>query len=271
MGPRQTARGIVRVVESGVENAIRSLVAGRGLTFSTFTLLVFGGAGGLHACGLARRLGIARILVPPDPGLFSALGLALSPCAWESSRTVLQRTRDLRTKTIDSLTEGMVREGTRQINRDDPSSGAGIRVFRTADLRYAGQSHELTLPVGPRLAQRFHRDHERAYGYARRGDEMELVTLRVRVEGPVPKLDWRSIFGATRPSGMATERRLPGRFSTRGSVRCLPRFSLPRHARLAGPLLVEEYSATTYVADGFELRVGDLGELVIEDRVGTRA
>jgi N-methylhydantoinase A len=183
---------------------------------------------------------------------------------------VLQRTRDLRTETIDSLTKEMVREGTRQITRDDPSSGSGIRVLRTADLRYAGQSHELTLPVGPRLAQRFHRLHKRAYGYARRGDEMELVTLRVRVEGPVPKLDWRRMFGATRPSGVAANRRLWDRFSTPGSVRCLPRASLPRRASLAGPFLVEEYSATTYVADGFELRVGDLGELVIDDRAGTK-
>lgn len=183
---------------------------------------------------------------------------------------MLRRTRVLRREEIDSLTKGMVSEGAREVTRDGASARDGVRVFRSADLRYAGQSHELTLPVGPNLAQSFHRLHERAYGYSRPGDEMELVTLRVRVEGPAPKLDWKKVFGPSRLSSVPRDLKPGRRRSPERVLRCLPRSSLPPRTRLSGPILVEEYSATTYVAEGFDLRVGDLGELVIDDRAGIR-
>jgi len=258
------ARGIVQVVESGVENAIRSLVAGKGLTFPAFSLLVFGGAGGLHACGLARRLGIRRIVVPLDPGAFSALGLAISPAVWEASRTVLLKARVFTNRELDHLTREMIRSGKSEVER----SGAyrsGLRVIREADLRYEGQSHELTLPLGPDLAGRFHRSHEAAFGYARGGEALELVTVRVRIESPAPPFNWTR-SGRRRVS--SREKRQPSGI-TRARAHeapCVPRQSLPEGKQIPGPLLVEEYSATTYVAAGFLLSVGPAGELVLEAR-----
>lgn len=258
------ARGIVQVVESGVENAIRSLVAGKGLTFPAFSLLVFGGAGGLHACGLARRLGIRRIVVPLDPGAFSALGLAISPAVWEASRTVLLKAKVFTNRELDHLTREMIRNGKSEVER----SGAfrsGLRVIREADLRYEGQSHELTLPFGPDLAGRFHRSHEAAFGYARGGEALELVTVRVRIESPAPPFNWTR-SGRRRVS--SREKRQPSGI-TRALAHeapCVPRQSLPEGKQIPGPLVVEEYSATTYVAAGFLLSVGPAGELVLEAR-----
>ena len=264
---KQAARGIVRVVESGLENALRSLVAGKGYTLREFTLLVFGGAGGLHACGLARRLGVRRILVPPDPGTFSAMGLALSPCTWESSRTVLLQFSSLAAPRIRSLLRPMVEEGARAVRTQSGLPRSRLRILPEADLRYAGQSHEITLPLSASIARRFHRAHAKAYGYARAGETIELVTLRVRVEGTAPSFDWRRRAAASVspvPPGFSSPRRMRGN----AGLRCLRRTELSGVGPLRGPLLVEEYGATTYVAAGFEVGVGRFGELVIEDQSG---
>jgi N-methylhydantoinase A len=263
LSPQQAALGVVRVVESSLENAVRSLVAGRGLTFGDFALLVFGGAGGLHACGLARRLGIRRIIVPPDPGAFSAMGLACSPCIWESSRTVLRRSRAFGASGIAALLRPMLDEGRRQVLKESGPS-ARLRIRCEGDLRYAGQSHEITLPMAAHLAQRFHRAHQAAYGYARRGEDVELVTVRVRVEGPTPAFRWRppSISRAASPAATAKPRRRPVG---------LARETLAPGRRLPGPLLIEEYGATTFVAPGFVLTLGSLGELILEDLSPARA
>jgi N-methylhydantoinase A len=265
LAPDAVARGIIQVVESGIENAIRSLVAGKGLTFPGFSLLVFGGAGGLHACGLARRLGIRRVLVPLDPGAFSALGLAISPAVWEASRTVLLKARAFTSRQIDRLTREMIRNGKLVVERSG-ADRSGIRVIREADLRYEGQSHELTLPLGADLDGRFHRAHETSFGYSRRGDALELVTVRVRIESLAPPFNWTRSARRQRAAG-SEYRQSPGtgRAGARGAP-CIPRHSLPEGKQLPGPLLVEEYSATTYVAAGFLLSVGPAGELVLEAR-----
>ena len=268
-GAEATALGIVRVVESGVENAIRSLVAGKGLTFPAFSLLVFGGAGGLHACGLARRLGIRRILVPPDPGTFSALGLAISPCAWEASRTVLRRSRVFGSREMDRLTREMIQKGRSAVGRSG-AHRARLRIVREADLRYEGQSHELTLGIEPDLVERFHRAHESAFGYARRGDAVELVTVRVRVESAAPHFDWKLDIPRAQSSGLGRGKPMEVARSGGRGVACIPRQSLRPGAQLRGPILVEEYSATTYVAAGFEMSVGRCGELVLQSLPGAR-
>ncbi|HEV8375611.1 MAG TPA: hydantoinase/oxoprolinase family protein, partial [Candidatus Polarisedimenticolia bacterium] len=158
MGVEETARGILRVVESSVENSIRSLAAGKGLVPASLALLVFGGAGGLHACALARRLGIGRILVPTDPGAFSALGLASSTATWEASRTVMRRIRRLGRAERAEMTLDLEKEGKAAMSKEGHRLSS-LRVVREADARYVGQSHELTLPLVAGFPDRFHEDH----------------------------------------------------------------------------------------------------------------
>jgi N-methylhydantoinase A len=141
--------------------ALRVVSVERGRDPRDFALVAFGGAGPLHACALAEELGVRTVLVPEAAGVLSALGLAVSD----------ERRDDVRSE-VRPLREA----------EELPSEGE-------ADLRYRGQSFELTVPLGPRLAERFHRLHEERYGYADRDRELELVAVRTSEVRPGPELE----------------------------------------------------------------------------------
>jgi N-methylhydantoinase A len=153
---------VVEVVNAEMLRALRLISVERGHDPREFALVAFGGAGPLHACALAEELGIETVLVPAAAGVLSALGLAAS-----------DERRDRVTSYVRPLTE--VDAG------ELPAEGE-------ADLRYAGQSFELTVPLGADLAEAFHLAHEERYGYADRSRPVELVAVRTADVRPGPEL-----------------------------------------------------------------------------------
>jgi N-methylhydantoinase A len=147
--------------------ALRLVSVERGVDPANLALAAFGGAGPLHACALADELGVRTVLVPEAAGMLSALGLA-----------VTDERRD------------HVRSEVRPL-----SEVADLQPDGEADLRYVGQSHELTVPLGPELRERFHRAHEDRYGYADRNRQLELVAVRTVDVRPGPQL----VLPASRP------------------------------------------------------------------------
>jgi len=267
LSPQGAALGILRVADAALERAVRRISAGRGQHPARFALLVFGGAGGLHACSLASALGIREILVPPDPGAFSALGLCFSPPAWEVSRTVMMRATTFPSDAVARLLSPLEREAARALRREGHPA-ATHRLEREADLRYAGQSHELTVSVAGDLAQAFHRVHLEEFGYERPGETIELVNLRVRALARVPR-------PSLRRAGMRRRRACAcGSLVSvldRGRSREVPiyrRESIAPGGFLSGPALVTEYSATTWVAPGCSLEMDGLGILRIRLKGG---
>jgi len=160
---------VVAVVNAEMLAALRVVSVERGLDPRDFALVAFGGAGALHACALAEELEIGTVLVPEAAGVLSALGLALS---------------DERRDTVRSLVVPLAEAG------ELPAGGE-------ADVRYAGQSFELTVPLGGDVAEAFHRAHEERYGYADRGRALELVALRTAEVRPGPA--YAHVGGAARP------------------------------------------------------------------------
>lgn len=152
---------VVEVVNAEMLRALRVVSVERGQDPREFALVAYGGAGPLHACALAEELGMEAVLVPAAAGVLSALGLAVGD---ERRDRVVSHVRPL--GEVDDL----------------PTSGE-------ADLRYRGQSFELTVPLGDDLAERFHRVHEERYGYADRGREVELVAVRTAEVVPGPELE----------------------------------------------------------------------------------
>jgi len=152
---------VVEVVNAEMLRALRVVSVERGHDPRDFALVAYGGAGPLHACALAEELGIEAVLVPAAAGVLSALGLAAGD---ERRDRVVSHVRPL-TEVGDLPPEGQ------------------------ADLRYAGQSFELTVPIGGDLSERFHRTHEERYGYADRGREVELVAIRTAEIVPGPELE----------------------------------------------------------------------------------
>ncbi len=215
-----TASGMLEVVDSHMEHALRSVSVEEGADPRAAVLVAFGGAGGLHATRLARGLGIRNVLVPPLSGVFSAPGLLLAAPRADAARTVMMPEDDGRLQAeIGRLTA----EASARFSDIFGFEQLSTRV--TADVRYVGQSHELEVEAGrswPVVRDRFETAHLKMFGFARPDEAVELVNLRVTATGEAP-LSWRGpVVLGRRPR---TRQRLASRCSGRrmGSSDSAPR------------------------------------------------
>ena len=161
----QAALGVVQVANAHMERALRVISVERGHDPRDFTLLSFGGAGGLHAADLARGLGIPRVLVPPLASTLSAFGMLAADVVKDYTRTVMLP-GDTSLSTLEGLFAPLSARGQREVEAEGVTA-EHIHVERFIDMRYQGQSYELTVPFSERLAEDFHGLHNATYGYAR--------------------------------------------------------------------------------------------------------
>jgi N-methylhydantoinase A len=177
----QAALGVVQVANAHMERALRVISVERGHDPRDFTLLSFGGAGGLHAADLARGLGIPRVLVPPLASTLSAFGMLAADVVKDYTQTVMLP-GDTSLSILEGLFAPLSARGQREVEAERVAVDH-IHVERFIDMRYQGQSYELTVPFSERLAANFHDLHKSTYGYARDQASVELVNLRVRAVG----------------------------------------------------------------------------------------
>ena len=253
------AEGVIRVVNANMEKAIRVVSIERGYDTREFTLVAFGGAGGLHACELAAGLGIPRVLVPPLPGALSAYGILASDVVKDYSRTVLWSVaRQESSSDLKKKLRAEFNELEAAARRDFMAEGwkKAIQLRHSADLRYQGQGYELNVPAPgfniSALTESFHREHRRRYGYSHPEREVEIVTLRLRAAQP------------SQLSSFKTEERDAGRAAKKKNV--FQRASLKKNRTYRGPAVVTEYSATAYIPSGMKFHVDAAGSLVVEIR-----
>lgn len=177
------ALGMVEVVNAHMERALRVISVERGHDPADFCLVAFGGAGGLHAADLARRLGIPRVLVSPYASTLSALGMLTADVVKDYVQTVMLP-GDTPHRTLATQLEPLLRRGAQElVGEGIPPEG--ITAEPLLDLRYRGQSYELTVPFNDKTVEAFHGAHRRAYGYADAATPLEIVNLRVRAVGQV--------------------------------------------------------------------------------------
>ena len=239
------AAGIVRVANANMERAIRVVSVERGHDPRDFALIAFGGCGGLHACEMAAELGIRTVLVPEHAGALSALGMLLADHVRDYAAGVLNR------PDIEREFERLERAARKELRASE--------LIRSADIRYAGQSYELTVPwhaanpAGP-----FHREHQRVYGYANPGRPVEVVAIRVRarLRTAKPKMlrRLRKVSAAKPPA-----RRIYAAGAWR-DTRVFRRADLSSNAR-AGPALVIDYGSTTLIPPGWRFVLDRNGTL----------
>ena len=247
--PEALALGVLRVAEAAMERAIRVISVERGHDPAAFSLVAFGGAGGLHAASLAARLGMRRVIVPPRPGVFSAWGMALADVVRDASRT--WRTWD----GVEEAFAAMTAELRAELAREGFAAPA---IERTADLRYEGQSFELGVPWGDDAVARFHALHETRYGYRDETRAVEPVTLRVRGAGVVLAAEeGGAVEPAPRDAGPARSgERDVGFTEGRRRTAIFRREALEPGMTAPGPAVIEELSATTVVPPGTRFVVG---------------
>jgi len=272
----QFAAGVIRVVNSTMEKAIRVVSIERGYDPREFTLVAFGGAGGLHACELAEGLSIPRVMIPAMPGALSAFGILVSDVVKDYSRTVLWRAGAKHPAERLEREFKILHSRAEADFRGEAWSGS-ITHKRSVDIRYRGQGYELNIPYTRNLIRDFRREHERRYGYSYADRDVELVTLRLRstiksTQAPL------TTSGATNHAGTAA----PGRSSRAKPGSALPnrapvyfagkKVAAAIHARdtlkvgkkHSGPAIVTEYSATTVVPAGRSFWLDKQGNLMIE-------
>ena len=253
------AAGILRVIETSMEKAIRVISVEKGYDPRDFTLVAFGGGGPLHACALARALQVPRVLIPALPGALSAVGILLADTMREYSRTVMQPiTSDLESAFLELESLG---------EQEFAAESLTGQAFRSVDLRYTGQGYELNLPFSPNMAEDFHALHKRRYGFASQTRPLEIVNVRVRLVAaaepfapprhPVIAGDGAQALEGTRSvffDGLAHETRLYNRDLLRAGD------------TLNGPAIISEYSSATILPPADTLIVDTFLNLIIEVR-----
>jgi N-methylhydantoinase A len=251
----ETALGVVRVVEEVMAGAIRTVSIEQGADPRDAWLVAFGGAGGLHATALARSLDMAGVIIPPHGGVFSAAGLLLSPPRVDLARSVLLAEGE----DPDSVISGLGAEVAGRL--------PGGSVETLVDVRYLGQSHEVTVPYAPGdgwgvLAKRFHALHRDRNGFARRDDPIEIVTIRATATGS-PAIDPESAFSWS-PVGEARIG-LRSAISDTGPVEATVwnRTGLAVGTEINGPAVIEESEATTWIGPGERAVVSASGALEV--------
>jgi N-methylhydantoinase A len=261
----QFAQGILAVVEATMEKAIRVISIERGRDTRDYTLVAFGGAGGLHACSLAEKLSMSRVIIPKFPGALSALGLLRADVVKDFSRTVLitvessaSATRDLRHAFAQIDREGF------STMRNQGFSKEKLCVERFLDVRYTGQAYELSVPATGNFVRAFHGEHELRYGHASPTRSIEIVNVRSRFIGAMPKLNWtRHRLGPPECLSAITV--------TRGVIFSTRKERTPIYVReklhsgniVRGPAIIAEYSGTTVVPPGWRAVVDAYENIVL--------
>jgi N-methylhydantoinase A len=268
------AAGVIRVVNSTMEKAIRVVSIERGRDPRDFALVAFGGAGGLHACALAEALSIPRVIVPAFPGALSALGILVSDVIKDYSRTILSRVSGkLPAAQLDREFSTLQRQSAKDFQEE--SWQGKVHYQRSVDIRYRGQGYELNLPFTRNLLKEFEEEHKRRYGYTHPTRDVELVTLRLRavVKSPPLKATTARVgMGALASPGGAkvgspSTPKSPVLFEGKKLATAIhSRDTLKPGKTYRGPAIITEYSATTLIPPGKRFQIDPVASLIVTIR-----
>lgn len=276
----QMALGIYRMVNENMANAARVHAAERGIDIRGYAMVATGGAGPVHACGVAERLSIKKVIVPPVAGVGSAFGLMLAPISFDFARSYVSRLKNLDLVRLNRLFSEMEEAGVDVVAEAGVKAG-DIQVERLADVRYVGQGHEIRIAVSSgalgdgataQIKSAFEAEYTRVYGRICEGLDIEAVHWRVRVHGPEPEMG--------EVSGPAPDPGAQYRKGTRATLfdagtgpvetEVLDRYALPIGYHIEGPAIVEETESTTFVGPQWTADVDDSGSLILQKREGVK-
>ncbi|TFE65531.1 methylhydantoinase [Methylacidiphilum sp. Yel] len=261
------AQGILDITNLQMAKAIELMTVSKGLDPRDFSLMVYGGAGGLHGCDLAEALGIPLVVVPKDPGLFCSLGVLLSDVVKDYSFSCIRPLEAFEEEEIESFFRKLEREAKKDLEEEGIPSSRQL-FSRYIDLRYKGQSFEISLPYSTRLEREFHQKHEERFGYCDWSRTIEAVTFRLKAVGVIDKMTFPSypILGETpRPEALIGTRTVYFQ-KKQWPTSFYLREKLEGGNRIVGPAIIVEYSATSVVNPGFEVIVDCYGNLFISKR-----
>jgi N-methylhydantoinase A len=274
----EAAAGTRRIVDMRMADEVRVFAAKRGVDLSDFTLLPFGGAGAVHAAAVAAELGMRRILVPPRPGAFSALGLLCTDVVHDYIRSELSPLADVAPGHAEGIFRALEARAREELIAEGMNP-ADARLTRELDLRYTGQGYELRTPLDGLLAAeltpdalaaaraKFDERHAQVHGHAAKERPVEVVSYRLRLRVTVPKYEPREepLRGSPRPPAEAAKGMRTVLMDT-GMVQATlyERDRLGAGAEIAGPAIVEQFDATTVIPPDWRARIDGYRNLILE-------
>jgi N-methylhydantoinase A len=267
------ALGVVEMVDENMANAARVHAIESGKTYAGRTLIAFGGGGPVHACRVAEKVGIQRVLVPSGAGVGSAIGFLRAPVGYEVVRSLYQRFSTFDVAAVNVLLDAMRQEAEAAVRQG--SFGAPTTETRTAYMRYVGQGHEIPVPLPDRelaaaditlIRARYDEQYARFFDRPVPGSDVEIMSYAVVVttvagEGPPPVRDDRLVSIRAKPI-----RTQPVRDTTTGAVSpwsIYHRASLARGTTISGPAIVTEDETSTLISAGWTATVNGLGYIEI--------
>src|SRR5215470_5138812 len=194
MGVEEAAEGIVRIIDVKMEEAIKAISTMRGHDLRDFMLLAFGGAGPVHAGRMARDLGMAGMIVPLYPGVYSAIGLIMSDVKHDYIQSKMTAISKLDSDDVNAMFARLEAQAAEELH-DDGFAPAAVEIQRALDMRYAGQGYEITMPCGAGVAnlgdlrRAFDTQHKMMFGHSAPEEPVEIVSYRVRGVGRVPPVE----------------------------------------------------------------------------------
>ena len=274
----EAAMGIIRIVNANMAKGISGNSVERGYDLREFALVTMGGAAALHAADIARELNMARVIVPPMSGNFSAVGLVVADIQHDYVRTYARKAPDIDPAHLLSVFREMEDAGMQQLAAEKVSRDA-FKTTWSADLRYEGQSWELNTPIKRterldkggirRIAEDFHKIHEQVYSYAEPDEVVEFINLRVRVLGKNPTLSLPKQEGDRQPAPVPWKEMRRVYLDQVGwqEIPVYERDRLPVGATIAGPSIVEEQISTTLIPRGYAGLIDGYKNIIIEAEI----
>jgi N-methylhydantoinase A len=261
----EAARAIIRVADANMADAVRLISIRRGYDPREFALVVFGGAGALHGAALAKELSIPTVLVPPNPGITSALGCLLVDVRHDLSTMYLRRVQEAVLEEIEAEFDALEREGRDRLGAEGVP-GDRMSFKRTVAMRYLGQWRSLAVEVEPGLESldavvaRFHAEHQREFAYRREDAPVEIYQLALQAVGVTPKpalARHEADPDAAAPEPQGTR---PVHFDEREEAVDTPvydRGALGAGARVEGPAIIQQLDSTVVVPPGVRAEVDE--------------
>jgi len=265
--------GIYRVVTNQIAEEIRTITMEQGRDPRDYALVAFGGGGPLHAAGVARELGIGKVIIPKYPGLFSARGIATADFSHDYVRSIVQPLEEIKEKNIASIFYEMITHANLDLEKEGIESNRRD-ISCSFDMRYIGQTTEVNLPLGKydedwkakfdQAPSQFHKIHEQLYTYSVPNEPIELVNIRVFAIGLLEKPSTRSIESTSSIASSKNSRLvlLPGE-KTQIQVPVFKRENLKIGSKLFGPAIVEESSSSTLLLDEMEIIIDAYENMII--------
>ncbi len=271
--PVEAAWGVLTVLATNVTMAMRTITIERGYDPREFTLVPFGGMGPTIAGRVVSELGIARILIPRDPGTFSAFGMLVTDVHQTRSFTRITRLDAARPEELEKIFAGMEESALAELIQEQFARDR-LTTLRTAGMRYRGQSYEVGVPVSAlksdadmvTLGKRFHEAHRRRYGHMAEGEAIEIVNFQVTAVGEIAKPQFSEIATPERPKPPTPQETRAAHFgpSAPQQVPVFRRTALPAGTTIQGPAVIEEKTSTIVVYPGQRARIDGYLNVEIE-------